>query len=298
MSAGFGKRLAHTDKKVRDQAVTALIDWLKTRTQSLSDLELLKLWKGLFYAFWMSDKPRIQEHLAEKLASVALELPVELSLRYIESFWSTMAAEWHGIDRLRLDKFYLLMRKFHQQAHVMLKSTSWDSDVVASFVEVMKKGPLSLERSEPTSSTNQILLDKVIAMFNTLFSRAASADESYLLPINAVGRYIFKVAAAETTPPKNRRLAYDLYENISKLHSIDITDVINGGSQKASSAGKDSQKSLKRQAPVPAKAFKKAKLTVEEAEEDEDEDEQESVRPNLVKAPTEPIRKLALAKKI
>jgi hypothetical protein len=32
--------------------------------------EMLRLWKGLHYCFWMSDKPLVQEELAEKIASL------------------------------------------------------------------------------------------------------------------------------------------------------------------------------------------------------------------------------------
>ena len=32
--------------------------------------EMLRLWKGLHYCFWMSDKPLVQEELAEKIASI------------------------------------------------------------------------------------------------------------------------------------------------------------------------------------------------------------------------------------
>ena len=31
---------------------------------------MLKLWKGLFYTFWMSDKPPVQEELAISLSKM------------------------------------------------------------------------------------------------------------------------------------------------------------------------------------------------------------------------------------
>ena len=41
---------------------------------------MMKLWKGLFYTFWMSDKPPIQEELANVLsAMVAVWSLVECS---------------------------------------------------------------------------------------------------------------------------------------------------------------------------------------------------------------------------
>lgn len=37
---------------------------------NLTREDLLKLWKGLFYCMWMSDKPLVQEELARKLAGL------------------------------------------------------------------------------------------------------------------------------------------------------------------------------------------------------------------------------------
>jgi hypothetical protein len=41
--------MAIIEKKVRDQAVASLIEWLKSKGDDISELEMLKLWKGLFY---------------------------------------------------------------------------------------------------------------------------------------------------------------------------------------------------------------------------------------------------------
>ena len=38
--------------------------------QEIPDLEMMKLWKGLFYTFWMSDKPPVQEALATLLSDI------------------------------------------------------------------------------------------------------------------------------------------------------------------------------------------------------------------------------------
>ena len=43
----FGSLLAHADKKVRDQALEALANYISTN--DLQELEWLKLWKGLYY---------------------------------------------------------------------------------------------------------------------------------------------------------------------------------------------------------------------------------------------------------
>ena len=37
---------------------------------SFAEDELMRLWKGLFYCMWMSDKPLVQEELAGKIADL------------------------------------------------------------------------------------------------------------------------------------------------------------------------------------------------------------------------------------
>ena len=34
--------------------------WLRSRGGDLGEDEILRIWKGLFYCFWMSDKPLVQ----------------------------------------------------------------------------------------------------------------------------------------------------------------------------------------------------------------------------------------------
>lgn len=52
--------------------------------------------------FWMSDKPRVQQDLAQELAEILLTITtVSSSLSFLRGFWITTVREWNGIDRLR-----------------------------------------------------------------------------------------------------------------------------------------------------------------------------------------------------
>lgn len=73
----------------------------------------MKLWKGLFYCMWMSDKPLIQEDLAEMISSlVHCVVDRKTGLRFTEAALKTMARDWPGIDVWRMDKF-LMVRLFY-----------------------------------------------------------------------------------------------------------------------------------------------------------------------------------------
>lgn len=47
------------------------------------------------------------------------------ALQYFRIFARTMQREWFGIDKLRLDKFMMLARKFLHQLYTHLQNTGW-----------------------------------------------------------------------------------------------------------------------------------------------------------------------------
>lgn len=59
----FAKALANNDVKVRDRALQALSKWLAAR-EEVSELDLMKLWKGMFCAMWHADKAPVQARVS------------------------------------------------------------------------------------------------------------------------------------------------------------------------------------------------------------------------------------------
>lgn len=127
----FAKYLAGNDVRFSDKQLKKLKKWLKLRSQSNyrkynSEIELvnesngwyflalefddlLRLWKGLFYCMWMSDKPLVQEDLTEEIASIIECLSkTSESIVFYGAFLKVMALEWFGIDQWRIDKFMMV----------------------------------------------------------------------------------------------------------------------------------------------------------------------------------------------
>ena len=50
---------------------------------------------------------------------------LQVAVMYFRVFLKTMQREWFGIDRLRLDKFMLLIRCFLTQAAMRLCTLDW-----------------------------------------------------------------------------------------------------------------------------------------------------------------------------
>jgi Nucleolar protein,Nop52 len=70
----FGRLLGSTEQRQRHKAVMQLKAYLKARCAmdqvGLSELDLLKLWKGLWYTLYMADKTAVQDELSKNLVDL------------------------------------------------------------------------------------------------------------------------------------------------------------------------------------------------------------------------------------
>ena len=57
----FARKLASNDLETRQKAEKELKKWLSVKaTKGMEEMELRRLWKGLFASMFMSDKPLVQ----------------------------------------------------------------------------------------------------------------------------------------------------------------------------------------------------------------------------------------------
>ncbi|KAK6353759.1 hypothetical protein TWF730_008186 [Orbilia blumenaviensis] len=133
----FIKQLAANDRPTRDKAVESLKAYLSS-SRTFTQSDFLKLWKGLFYCMWLSDRPRTQQRLADELASLVEVLKPHNVITFLEAFWTTMTREWTSIDSLRMDKFMLLVRRYLAAELRRLKAAGWDEGVVRRRNEVLE----------------------------------------------------------------------------------------------------------------------------------------------------------------
>ncbi|PGH00133.1 ribosomal RNA-processing protein 1 [Blastomyces parvus] len=106
----FVRELASSDKRTRDKALESLTRFIQSRID-LQLVELLKIWKGLFFCFYHSDRPLTQQSLARALSyTLVPSLPEQTLQPFLRAFWITMSRDFHSLDRLRLDKYLYLIR--------------------------------------------------------------------------------------------------------------------------------------------------------------------------------------------
>ncbi|XP_008801543.2 LOW QUALITY PROTEIN: ribosomal RNA processing protein 1 homolog [Phoenix dactylifera] len=162
----IAKRLASCNKSTRDRAVRALTSWLPQQLDAaVSDGDLLKIWKGLFYCVWHSDKLPVQIDLTNRLAYLLEALAAPLAARYFEAFILTVRREWAGIDFLRLDKFYLLIRRFLRHLFLLLRKNAWDLDLSARLIGILSEKSLLAADKYPAQGVSyhfaEIFLDEI-----------------------------------------------------------------------------------------------------------------------------------------
>ncbi|KAL3234330.1 Ribosomal RNA-processing protein 1 [Nakaseomyces bracarensis] len=155
----FVKQLASNNRVVRENALDALQKYMVTKQfKSAKQAQFDKLWKGLYYSMWFSDRPRPQQRLANELSDLYLRYfdekdnneSQELSLndkafiRFSKAFWRVICIEWYGIDRHRIDKYLLLIRRVFFKQLKYLKLREWHEPLVSKYLDrVLQAIPLS-----------------------------------------------------------------------------------------------------------------------------------------------------------
>ncbi|KAI9444884.1 Nop52-domain-containing protein [Lactarius indigo] len=162
-------------KKTRDKAVKNLATFLSDPERPhLSSHDTDKLWKGIFYCFWMSDKALVQQALASELANI-----------FLRGFWKTIVREWDGIDRLRMDKYYLLIRRFVNATFRLLMRSDWDSGLCQVYNDILttRGGPLCPDDSRVPLSLKYHLADIYLEELDKVLTWDSEAGEPCPPPV-------------------------------------------------------------------------------------------------------------------
>ncbi|ALC39960.1 Nnp-1 [Drosophila busckii] len=147
------RALACNDLTKRNRQLRKLRKWFQLRARSsfpFTEDDFMRIWKGLYYNVWMSDKPLVQEDLAEQLAQMidSFDGNTACSLAYFSAFMRTMCQEWFGIDQWRMDKFLMLVRRMLRYMLRLLKAQKWPPELIESYNATML---LSVLAEQPKS---------------------------------------------------------------------------------------------------------------------------------------------------
>ncbi|KDR85462.1 hypothetical protein GALMADRAFT_234350 [Galerina marginata CBS 339.88] len=213
-SAGppLGKYLASTEKKTRDKAIKSLSVFLSEGQNLISKPEMDKLWKGIFYCFWMSDKPLVQQALASELAELVLTITsTPTSLAFLRGFWETTVREWNGIDRLRIDKYYMLIRRFVNATFRLLIRAKWNKDTCLEYNQILTNegGPLCASDIRVPASLSYHIADIYIEELDKALGVTPSPPSA---PLAILFEPFIVLAARTPTSVTYKRIQSALFE--------------------------------------------------------------------------------------
>jgi len=128
----------------RTRALKRLKMFLKARSadeeNAFEEKDLLKIWKGLHYCMWHSDKLLVQQELAGTLADLISCFETNSSaILFIKCFYLTIVREWEGIDAHRLNKFLTLIRRVWRSSLLFLKKHQWDAQLVSDILQILRE---------------------------------------------------------------------------------------------------------------------------------------------------------------
>ncbi|KAJ1112113.1 hypothetical protein NDU88_000382, partial [Pleurodeles waltl] len=275
----LAQKLADNEPSARQQAVRRLRKYLRARSRlqagGFSEDELTKIWKGLFYCMWMQDKPLLQEDLANTISQLMHALMnTDAQLLFLKTFWQTMNREWNGIDRLRLDKFYMLCRLLLREAFQVLKKNKWEDSLVEPFLGLLTKELLHSESQSPNGvryhlldvyleelakvGSEELQAEQNLKFIEPFCKTAAKTKDHHLM--HAIGQGIFETIV-DQAPFAIEELMKELKQSKNTTEE-DETDE----ESKEEEAAQSKNKSRKR------KSVNEESLLVEEDDFDQEED--------------------------
>uniref|UniRef100_A0A914GTJ1 Ribosomal RNA processing 1 n=1 Tax=Globodera rostochiensis TaxID=31243 RepID=A0A914GTJ1_GLORO len=143
----FAQRLASGEPIARQRAIKHLQIHIRERAlaeKGFSSDSLTRLCKGLHYALWMQDKMILQEEIAEEIcALVGLFRTEEQLLEFVEAMLMTLSKEWPNIDRWRMDKFLMFIRRLIRTLFLRLAFRGWEPPLCAQYLQFFRLSLLS-----------------------------------------------------------------------------------------------------------------------------------------------------------
>ncbi|XP_076975146.1 ribosomal RNA processing protein 1 homolog A isoform X2 [Tamandua tetradactyla] len=222
----LAQRLAGNEKVTRDRAVRKLRKYIVARTQQaaggFTHDELLKVWKGLFYCMWMQDKPLLQEELGRTISQLIHAFQTtEAQHLFLQTFWQTMCREWMGIDRLRLDKFYMLMRMVLNESLKALKTHGWDERQMEKLLKL-----LTTEILHPDSQAPNGVKSHFIEIFLEELTKVGAQELTADQNLKFIDPFC-RIAARTKDTLVLHNIAQGIFETIVEQAPFAIEDLMN-----------------------------------------------------------------------
>lgn len=88
------------EQSQRDVAIDNVFKWIKAQ-KSIEEVDLLKLWQGIWYCYWLADKQGYQDSLVTIFTECLVSMKEQNAMLYLKTFYETLAKNWPNLDKHR-----------------------------------------------------------------------------------------------------------------------------------------------------------------------------------------------------
>ncbi|KAJ1610240.1 RRp1-like protein [Cryptosporidium canis] len=133
----LSKTLTSVSSASRKKGLDIITRYISKHSNSITRLQIIKIWKGLYYSMWLSDKVLIQREMAVNISQLQRKFEInECLLSFIEEFYLMMRFRWDGLDHYRMDKFTFLQRTMLAESLDILAKKNFDSEFACGLFDV------------------------------------------------------------------------------------------------------------------------------------------------------------------
>eukprot|EP01062_Namystynia_karyoxenos_P035531 TRINITY_DN259_c0_g1_i1.p1 TRINITY_DN259_c0_g1~~TRINITY_DN259_c0_g1_i1.p1 ORF type:complete len:448 (+),score=158.57 TRINITY_DN259_c0_g1_i1:76-1344(+) len=224
------KELGTDDEQRRDRALEHTPPLLKALegAPAALPLEYAKVWRGLFYCMWHSDKPLVQLACADKIADLHGAVSPQHVAEFARQGWKCMEREWPTIDKWRIDKFYSLMRRMlNRQLRALGEADSGTAGEILAVLREVYDSP----RTGIGSHISDCLVDECVAvqlpqarfrdLFRDVLLAVLSASPTQVhcrrIEIAVINRLCGEIVGAEESEEAIEWMSGVLWEELAPL---------------------------------------------------------------------------------
>ncbi|KAJ1612521.1 RRp1-like protein [Cryptosporidium canis] len=207
----LSKTLTSVSSASRKKGLDIITRYISKHSNSITRLQIIKIWKGLYYSMWLSDKVLIQREMAVNISKLQKKFEIkECLLSFIEEFYLMMRFRWDGLDHYRMDKFTFLQRTMLAESLDILAKKNFDSEFACGLFDVYCRSLFvdSIDNDKLMSKKRKYLF-----MDNSTES-VNEVESSNMLPISKLTGIGVPLIFCKQFP---QEFVYILYEQF-KLH--------------------------------------------------------------------------------
>ncbi len=230
----FAAALANPDKAIRTKTCRTLQSYVSKN--DFESLEILRLWKALYYCLWLTDKQEVQLELATFLSGLLNHCKDdEAMLDFFVAFWNTVMREWGTLDQYRVNKFYSLMRLMLHEAFTILEDRAWPDELAIAMVDIIDQQVIQGRPNGPRYHLGDIMLEELHKV--TQGECAHEVVELILSPF-------YHILATDSDPVLRSRVGSAVFEKYLLNHARELGEAKGktGGATKGSKKSKKKSK--------------------------------------------------------